>query len=169
MKWEAKDLKYGEIVYEEELFTGKRKVILNGTEMTKEIGRTYVCPYGDEEIRGKLKGNIFTGLKLKIEDDNIVLVKMAKWYEILLSILIPVIIFGVNYLIIPLVKETVVGLFIGPVIVGAFTGIVSVFAMFASVILMKKMNHIGLKIFVWAGILLCALLLIYSFSALINL
>ncbi|MBO7254078.1 MAG: hypothetical protein J6V36_02110, partial [Clostridia bacterium] len=120
MKWEAKDLKYGEIVYEEELFSGKKKVILNGTEMTKEIGRTYVCPYGDEGIRGKLKGNIFTGVKLKIEDDNIVLVKMAKWYEILLSILIPVIIFGFNNLILPLFD----GAF-----AGAFTGAVSVLAM----------------------------------------
>ncbi len=160
MKWETKDLKYGEIVYEEELFSGKKKVILNGTEMTKEIGRTYVCPYGDEEIRGKLKGNIFTGVKLKIEDDNIVLVKMAKWYEILLSVLIPVIIFGLNNLILPLFDGA---------IVGAFTGVVSVLAMFVSVVLMKKMNHIGLKIFVFGGVFLCAVLLSYSFSALINL
>ncbi len=160
MRWEARDLKYGEIVYEEELFGGRKKVILNGTEMVKESGRTFVCPYGDEEIRGKLKGNILTGVRLKIEDDYIVLVKLAKWYEILLSVLIPVIIFAAGNRILPLFDGA---------IFGGFTALVSAVAMFPSLILMKKMNHIGLKIFVWAGVFACAVLLSYSFWALLNL
>ncbi len=156
MRWVTKDLKYGEIVYEES-FTGKKKIILNGMEMTKEIGRIYTCPYGEEEIRVKLKGNIFTGMKLKIEDDEVILIQMAKWYEILLSVLIPVIVFLSGNRIVPIFNGA---------LCGAFTGIMAGIGMVVSLPLIKKMSHIALKIFVWLGILMCVFLLSYSFSAL---
>ncbi len=160
MKWEVKDLKYGEIVYEESFWTGKRKIVLNGMEMTKEVGRTYTCPYGEEEIRAKVKGNFLIGVKMKIEDDTVVLVQRAKWYEILLSVLIPVIVFLSGNKIVPIFNGALVGGF-----TGAFAGA----GMIACIFLIKKMNsHIALKFFVWFGILLAVFLLSYSFSAFVS-
>jgi hypothetical protein len=159
MRWEVKDLKYGEIVYEKRFFKRDKKIILNGMEMTKEIGNTYTCPYGDEEIRAKVRGNIFTGVKMKIEDDSVVLVQMIKWYELLLAFLIPVIVFFIGKKFIPLYDG---------ILQGIFAGLVSVFGTLICTLLIKKMNHIGWKIFVWIGILVAVVLLSYSFNALFN-
>lgn len=154
MKWEVKDLKYGEIEYEEFFWTKGRKITINGMELTKERGRTYTCPYGDEEIKVKLRGNILTGVKIKIEDDEVVLVKMSKWYELLLALLMPVLL-------------VLLGMFtpiLSGGLQGALTGLACAIGMVAFVILVKKMNNVPLKILVWLLIFACVFVASFTFA-----
>ena len=81
------DEKLGEIVYEENSFTGKKKISINGVECVKVKKRVFELntEEGTKEI--VLKGNAIIGLTLESEGREIILIEKIKWYEIILGIL----------------------------------------------------------------------------------
>jgi len=72
------------IVYEESFWTGKKTIIINGTECTK-VNKT-VYKYNDTEV--KLIGNFLTGAKLDMNGEVVVLIDKPSALEIILSSLI---------------------------------------------------------------------------------
>ena len=78
---------YGEIVYEESLWTGRKTLSVNGTVLQKVSKDTYSIPLEDESTRGILKGNVLTGVCLNIFDKEIWVVSKAAWLDWVLSAL----------------------------------------------------------------------------------
>ena len=78
---------YGEIVYEESLWTGRKTLSVNGTVLQKVSKDTYSIPLADESTRGILKGNVLTGVCLNIFDEEIWVVSKAAWLDWVLSAL----------------------------------------------------------------------------------
>jgi hypothetical protein len=78
---------YGEIVYEESLWTGRKTLSVNGTVLQKVSKDTYSIPLGDESTRGILKGNVLTGVCLNISGEDIWIVPKAAWLDWVLSAL----------------------------------------------------------------------------------
>ena len=74
---------YGEIIYNENVWNGKKVLIVNGVNAQPISKKEYL-------INGKkalLKGSFLTGSVLYIEDKVIQLSPGAKWYEIVLAII----------------------------------------------------------------------------------
>ena len=78
---------YGEIVYEESLWTGRKTLSVNGTVLQKVSKDTYSIPLEDESTRGILKGNVLTGVCLNIGGEDIWIVPKAGALDWVLSAL----------------------------------------------------------------------------------
>ena len=74
---------YGEIVYSESIWTGKKSLIINGTAV-QPVSKT---EFMIGENKAVLKGNYLTGVSLSIGDETIELSPKSKWYEIVLAVL----------------------------------------------------------------------------------
>ena len=74
---------YGEIVYNESFWTGKKALTINGVDAKPISKKEYMV----NEKRAILKGSFLTGSMLLIEGETIQLSPKAKWYEIILAII----------------------------------------------------------------------------------
>lgn len=77
---------YGQILYDESFWTGKRKITVNGIS-APAISRKEFLIDGKKAV---IKGSFYTGIKMYIESDIIELSPKPKWYELVLA-LIPII------------------------------------------------------------------------------
>jgi hypothetical protein len=76
---------YGEIIYTESFWTGKKMLTINGVQ-AKAITKTEFT-IGEEKTLIALKGNFLTGVSIRMNEENIELTPKAKWYEIVISII----------------------------------------------------------------------------------
>ena len=77
--------KYGEIVYEEGFWTGKRKVNVGGTELTKINKKTFVGEINGERIGVAISGNYISGVFIDINGEKFRVTESAKWYDYLIA------------------------------------------------------------------------------------
>ena len=80
--------KYGRIVYEEGIWTGKKTLSVDGCTFEKVSKTKYTCTTEDSYMSAELKGSFMTGVEVRINGgDRITLLRKTQWYEILLAIL----------------------------------------------------------------------------------
>lgn len=84
MKYTIQHENLGEMTYEESLWTGKKRLSVNGQELKKIARNTFQTSDGQSI---KLKGSFLFGTKAITETETIVLVPPCKWYEYALSLL----------------------------------------------------------------------------------
>ena len=75
---------YGELLYEENFWTGKKKIYLNGYEaspVSKNFFRS------TEGYAITIKGNFISGVKVTIANETVQLIPAIKWYDVVLAIL----------------------------------------------------------------------------------
>lgn len=127
--------KYGEFVYEESFWTGKKELFLNGEKLEKSSKNVFLMNNGDAVY---LKGNYLSGVHITINDETFPLMSALKWYDILLSLLpfILVLIWGNSRGLVNIVP--IVGGAIGGLFGGLGTGI--------NLLLSKSIKNIWLKI-----------------------
>ncbi len=127
--------KYGEFVYEESFWTGKKELFLNGEKLEKSSKNVFLMNNGDAVY---LKGNYLSGVNVTINDETFPLMSALKWYDILLSLLpfILVLIWGNSRGLVNIVP--IVGGAIGGLFGGLGTGI--------NLLLSKSIKNIWLKI-----------------------
>jgi hypothetical protein len=77
--------KYGEIVYEESYWTGKRKVNVGGTEFKKINKKTFVGEIDGERIGVAISGNYISGVFIDINGEKFRVTESAKWYDYLIA------------------------------------------------------------------------------------
>ncbi len=130
---------YGEIVYNESFWTGKRTLKINGAEAKRLEGKNYAI----NDTMARLKGSYIGGVKLVIGVDEIEIVPSPKWYEILcaLFLLVFVTVWGNSVALCSIVP------LVGGVIGGAIAGVCAVLSIF----LMKMTNNVGFKLLIWLG------------------
>ena len=79
---------YGDIVYEEGFWLGKKFITINSVP-AKLVGKNeFLLESENNVLNIKLKGGYTVGAYLIINDDIIELTAKPKWYEVVLSILI---------------------------------------------------------------------------------
>ena len=76
---------YGEIVYEESFWTGKRSLIIGGAPAEKRTKTEYV--FGDDKTLVSIKGNYLYGISLVIKGETIEITPKPRWYEIAVSVI----------------------------------------------------------------------------------
>ncbi len=77
--------KYGEIVYEESYWTGKRKVNVGGTEFKKINKKIFVGEINGERIGVAISGNYISGVFIDINGEKFRVTESAKWYDYLIA------------------------------------------------------------------------------------
>jgi len=130
---------YGEIVYSESIWTGKKSLIINGTAV-QPVSKT---EFMIGENKAVLKGNYLTGVSLSIGDETIELSPKSKWYEIVLAVL-PIV-----FLLTWGNSATLFSIF--PVIGGAIGGALGALGSVFSMLLMKKSQSPAVKILTGIG------------------
>ena len=78
---------YGEIVYDENFWTGKKTISINGVVLQKISKKdfSYTTETGTQTV--SVKGNFLSGVKLNVANQTIVISDSAKWYEYVLAVL----------------------------------------------------------------------------------
>lgn len=74
---------YGEIIYDESFWTGKKKITVGGVDAQPISKKEYMV----NEKKALLTGNFLTGNTLNIDGEVIQLSSKIKWYEIVLAII----------------------------------------------------------------------------------
>ena len=132
---------YGEIVYDENIWTGAKTLTIGGAPAFKTSKKSFV--FNGEQIL--LTGNILTGVKLKIGDETIKIVKAPSWYETVLIIL--------PFVFIMVWGSSPALCSIFPIIGGAIGGLIGAVAAVVSLVLMKKAQSPVKKILIGLGVL----------------
>ena len=117
---------YGEIVYEENVWTGKKTLTINGVP-AKQISKK---EFAVDDKKALLNGNIYMGVTVKIEGEDIQLLAKPTWYEILFAVI------PFAFLMIWGNSPTLCAIF--PVIGGAIGGALGGIGGVISLLLMKK-------------------------------
>lgn len=77
--------KYGEIVYEESYWTGKKTVTVGGKEFKKINKKTFVGEINGERIGVAISGNYISGVFIDINGEKFRVTESAKWYDYLIA------------------------------------------------------------------------------------
>lgn len=156
--------KFGEIIFIESYWSGRKEIVINGVKLTKidkqtykyrkieslkdEFGQVIYNEYGaplTKEVNKtfNFKGNFIYGATLTCDDEEIVIAPKAKWYEIMLGLIafIFVIIWGSSV--------ELVSIF--PVVGGAIGGAISAGLGFYSVLVMKSKKKVVEKVLIGLG------------------
>ena len=148
MKREINHSLFGKIVYNENFWTGKKSVSINGKPLQKISKTTFkYVDDNNEESYVNLVGNIFKGVCLKFKDRHVVVSSATKWYEYVFAVL--------PFALIMVWGNSAALCNIIPVVGGAIGGAISGLLGFSSVIVMKETKNVFVKILI--GILFLAI------------
>lgn len=144
------DSELGTISYDENIWTGKKTVSINGKPLEKAGKNMFYMSSEGEKSYVILKGNIFTGITLEINGRDIVVSKKPEWYEFTLAVL--------TFVICLVWGNTTALCSIIPIAGGAIGGAISGAMAMVSLTLMKKANEVWKKLLIGIGMLVGAFL-----------
>lgn len=141
---------YGEITFIESFWTGKKQVLLNDQKLKKVDKNIFV--FTDEEgkdIHVLLNGNYINGTTITIGSETIQATAKAKWYEYALAVMIfmIVLIWGNSKELCSIIP------IVGGAIGGAINGVMS----FSTLIIMKPIKNVLVKILIALGMLVATI------------
>ncbi len=130
--------KYGEIVYEESYWTGKRKVNVGGTEFKKINKKTFVGEINGERIGVAISGNYISGVFIDINGEKFRVTESAKWYDYLIAFiwLIPYLVWANSPVLCAIL----------PIVGGGLGGAVAGVFLATGLLLIKSNKNIAAKI-----------------------
>jgi len=140
---------YGEIVYNENFWTGKKILTINGVEAHPISKNEYMI----NEKKVLLKGSFLKGVTAYVDSETILLSPKIKWYEIILAIIpfLFLLIWGNSY--------SLVAIF--PVVGGAIGGGLGGFAAIMSLFFMKCQKSPLIKVVI--GIVATVVVILIAF------
>ena len=149
----------GTVEYYENVWTGKKSVTIGGIPLVASGKKTFVYKNGDVCETAELKGNCLSGAKMSIKGETFVIVPAPKWYEVVCSVMIfmLVAIWGNNAKLCSVV----------PIVGGAIGGAISGMMLALNLIFMKSQKKVGIKLLIWLGMMAATFLLCFVLALLI--
>lgn len=146
---------YGEIVYNEGSWSGKKSLTVNGIDAQPVSKKEFLI----DGKRAMIKGASLMGATLYIDNETVELVAKPKWYEFALAIL-PFV-----FLMVWGNSEALCSIF--PVVGGAIGGALGGVALVMSLMLMKKTTSPVLKALIGLGTLAATVLIAFILALLL--
>ena len=146
MKSVVQHEKYGNIIYEENFWTGKKTITIDGTRLEKASKTEFLYPMMDGTFTHvKLKGNYLMGVKLDINGETVQVVEAPKWYELVMYILtfVLILVWGNSPELCAIV----------PVLGGALGGLISAAIILAGLGISRKVKNGLVKFLISLGTL----------------
>ena len=134
---------YGQIEYNENIWTGKRELTVNGQKLLKKKKKTYELSTENAVLECRIKGSFLTGATLYVDQDVIQLSEACKWYEFLCSGLICL--FVLIWGNLPQLCR------IFPIVGGAIGGGICGMTAYMNLLLMRGTKKVGFKLLIWLG------------------
>ena len=145
---------YGEIVYNESFWTGKKTLTINGVDV-QPVSKKEFTVEGKKVV---ITGSSLMGLKLQIDNDVIEISSKPKWYEIVLAVL--PLIFLLTW------GNSVVLCSIFPVVGGAIGGALGGIGSVTSLLLMKNAKSLLTKLLIGISTFLGTVLIAFVLALL---
>lgn len=145
---------YGEITFIESFWTGKKQVLLNNQKLKKVDKNIFV--FTDEEgkdIHVLLNGNYINGTKITIGSETIQATAKAKWYEYALAVMI--------FMIVLIWGNSKELCSIIPIVSGAIGGAINGVMSFSTLIIMKPIKNVLVKILIALGMLVATIVICF--------
>ena len=135
---------YGQILYEESFWTGKKSLTVNGVRAGAVSKKEFML----DGRTVTLKGSYLSGVTLLCDGAEIEIMAKPKWYELALAFLplIFIMVWGNN--------ATLVSVF--PIIGGAIGGLIGGVGAVSSLMLMKKADSASRKLLIGSGLFLAS-------------
>ena len=146
---------HGEIVYDENIWNGKKALQVNGVNCFAMSKKEFMV----NDQKAFLNGNLYTGITLTLGQDVIVISPRPTWYEILLAIL------PVAFLLTWGNSPSLCAIF--PVVGGAIGGAIGALFSMMSLLTMKNTKSIGKKILIGFGLFALTLLVAFILASLL--
>ena len=143
---------WGQITYNENIWTGKKSIALNRLVAQRVSKKEFLI----DNKRALIDGDYLRGATLYFDNETIELSPKPKWYEIALSLL------PILFLLTWGNNPSLCAIF--PVIGGALGGALGGFAIIISLMLMKKTQATITKVLIGIGILAATVLIGYVFA-----
>ena len=150
---------YGEIVYDENFWSGKKTLYIGGKPLDRLDKKTFRVTVGEESKTAIVVGSIMSGVSVMIDGENIEITRKTTWYEMVLSILI----FVIN--IVWANNPALVSIF--PIVGGALGGGICGLIGMTNLIIIKKMPKIWQKLLVTLGMIVASLLICFILALII--
>ena len=145
----------GEITYEENFWTGKKQLAINGVLLQKQNKKTFAYATAEGTLLFQIKGSAVSGAKLIFGNEVLQLTPPPTWYEILCTVLF----------IIPILWGNIVSLCeIFPIIGGAIGGAVYGVMALVTLTVMKEMPKVWQKLLVFALLFLASFVLGFALA-----
>ena len=134
---------YGEVCYYENIWTGKKKITINGVELAPKNKTTFLFNDGTGVKEAKISGSVFNGVKLNIDGNIIEMTPPTKWYEYItgISLVLFVIVWGNNPALVAIL----------PIVGGGIGGAISGLLGYFTVLAVKSADKWYLKAAIWLG------------------
>lgn len=135
--------KYGSIAYEENVWTGKKKIYVGGQVLNKETNKIYSASIKGQSIIANLNGNIFKGITLNVGNETFTISEKNTWYEIVLAFipLLLVLIWGNSVALCNII----------PIVGGVIGGVVGAMFSLLSITYMNKAKKPLYKVLIGLG------------------
>lgn len=146
---------YGEIVYDENIWNGKKTLQVNGVNCFAMGKKEFMV----NDQKAYLNGNLYMGITLSVGQDVIVISPRPAWYEIVLAIL------PLLFLLTWGNSPALCAIF--PVVGGAIGGALGGAGSMLSLILMKNAKPIGKKLLIGVSIFVATLLVSFLLALLV--
>ena len=140
---------YGDIVYKESIWTGKKELWVN-EQLAAPISKKAFVISGQS---GVVEGSYLTGAKLLINNDAIVISPKPKWYEVALA--------GLPFIFLMLWGNNPSLCAIFPVVGGAIGGALGGMAAVFSLLFSKKTNSVIKKLLTGLGVFAATILVAF--------
>lgn len=160
MKYSVKYNALGTVDYDESIWTGRKKIFVNGKELKKTAKNTYEYVGEDGTIVPVyLSGNMLTGAKLTYKNECVRLTPSTKWYEFVLAIFMVVFIcvWGNNAYLVSIIPM------VGGAIGGAIAGVCAVVFLIAD----KSVKKVGFKLLIFLACFAVEVLLAFGVAYII--
>ncbi|MBR5780219.1 MAG: hypothetical protein IKY21_06335 [Clostridia bacterium] len=148
--------KYGEIVYDESYWTGKKTVTVGGVQLKKVNKKTFVGEINGEQVTALIAGSFLSGAIIDVNGDKFRMTEPAKWYDYVLSFA------WVAIYLVWSVSEALCMIF--PVVGGALGGVVAGLGAAAALFIIKPMKNIAAKIAVSLGMFVAVMLVNFALA-----
>ena len=139
---------YGKIIFEENIWSGKKTLTINGVALNREGKNLFVSYEAEEPLNCYLFGSYATGARLVIDNYTVELTARPQWYEVFCS--------AVIFLLITVWSNSEYLCSIVPMIGGAIGIVISGAIALINFVQMRKQSKVIVKLLIWLGMLLAA-------------
>lgn len=140
---------YGEIIYNESIWSGKKTLTVNGICAQKVSKKEFLI----DGKKALVNGNELTGVHLYIDGETVELLPKPKWYEVVLAIL--------PFMFLMVWGNNVALCSIFPVVGGAIGGGLGGLALVLSLLFMKKSKSVASKLAVGISTFIITIVVAY--------
>lgn len=147
---------YGQIVYNENIWTGKKDITINGVKLVQTKKNMFVYQNGENKINVFVQGNFMSGSKLVIGAETILVGQKPTWYEVACSVAI--------FMFVLVWGNSVYLCSLFPIIGGGIGGGISGLMAVLNLLAMKSAKTIAAKLGIWIGMLIATILICFLFA-----